>query len=65
MAPRCDYFYLTEIDKCSDPDLNNCDPVGGQCIGAGNSYTCACKEGYTGDGITCTGRFDICCNRFL
>ena len=51
-------FTLPEIDKCNDPDYNNCDPVGGQCQSSAGLVNCTCKEGYVGDGTTCTGRLN-------
>ena len=46
-------FMLTfsEIDECIS---NPCD-TNAECKDAINSYTCKCKEGFTGDGISCIG----------
>ncbi|XP_068678399.1 adhesion G protein-coupled receptor L4-like [Montipora foliosa] len=43
----------TDIDECNSPKRNECDP-NAACINAGGSYTCRCRDGYTGDGQNCT-----------
>ncbi len=47
------------IDECADSTLNNCD-INAICTDTADSYECTCKEGYTGDGETCTE--DTSCN---
>ncbi len=42
----------TDVDECADA-LDNCD-VNAECIDADGSFSCACLEGYSGDGVTCT-----------
>ena len=42
---------FSEIDECIS---NPCD-TNAECKDAINSYTCKCKEGFTGDGISCIG----------
>ena len=42
---------VLDIDECIS---NNCDS-NDTCIDTINSYTCECKEGFTGDGTSCTG----------
>lgn len=41
----------TDIDECSNPDLNKCYPSskGGRCQNTDGSYTCSCAKGH-GDG---------------
>ena len=40
-----------EIDECISNTCNK----NATCIDTINSYTCECKEGFTGDGTSCTG----------
>ena len=42
---------VLDIDECIS---NTCDS-NAKCIDTINSYTCECKEGFTGDGTSCTG----------
>jgi len=51
------YFICTDVDECSDDDLNDCDEHA-TCENSEGSYSCECQEGYSGDGKTCEGR---CC----
>ncbi|KAL8526633.1 hypothetical protein ACS0TY_015728 [Phlomoides rotata] len=37
----------TDIDECSDPNLNNCEKI---CINTVGSYNCRCPKGQFGDG---------------
>lgn len=53
-------FYLPSIYFCNYADINECDSglciVNSVCTNLDGSFTCACSEGYTGDGFTnCTG----------
>ena len=43
-------FFSPDIDECST-NSHGCD-VNAVCS---NTYACACKAGFTGDGSTCTG----------
>ena len=42
---------VLDIDECIS---NHCDK-NAECIDAIHSYTCECKEGFTGNGSMCTG----------
>ena len=46
---------IPDVDEC-ELDLDNCD-VNAMCSNTIGSYTCACNEGYTGEGSngTCEG----------
>lgn len=42
------HFTFLDIDECS------CDP-NADCINTGSSYICQCRQGFTGNGMACTG----------
>ena len=48
-------YVSTDIDECC-LELDNCDPIGGQCIDITGSFECECLPGFTGDGLTCEGQ---------
>lgn len=50
----CDLF-PEDLDECSN-GTHMCSQHA-DCKNTMGSYRCLCKEGYTGDGFTCTGRF--------
>ena len=51
-------FSLIFVDLGIDPcDGNDCDPANGECIPSGTTFMCMCKEGFTGDGKSCTRNF--------
>ena len=41
-----------DLDECTS--MNICD-VNAECNDTIGSFTCACNDGYTGDGFSCTG----------
>ena len=43
-----------DVDECAD-GTDNCDD-NAECTNTPDGFTCACNPGYTGDGVTCTGR---------
>ena len=45
--------YLLDNDECVEQ--SPCDDSA-VCINNPGSFTCACNEGYSGDGMTCTGQ---------
>ena len=52
------FFYVSitchlDIDECKDENYV-CD-VNANCTNTYGSYNCTCKEGYTGDGRSCSG----------
>ena len=43
----------TDINEC-DQNMHSCDS-NAICTNTNGSFTCNCNDGYTGDGMTCTG----------
>ena len=43
----------SDVNICSDEHLNQCSPDA-HCITNSDSFSCSCKEGFSGDGLTCT-----------
>ncbi len=43
-----------DINECSDEALNNChsDAI---CVNEVGNFSCACRPGYRGDGVSCEG----------
>ena len=41
------------MNECSSPSLNDCD-ANAACTDTEGSYTCACLDGFEGDGLTCS-----------
>ena len=46
-------MYISDINECEGP--SPCDE-NAQCANTPGSFTCACNEGYSGDGMTCAGQ---------
>ena len=46
-------MYFLDVDECT-LDTDTCDP-NAVCTNNDGSYTCECKDGYSGDGFTCEG----------
>ena len=44
---------ILDDDECTD-GTHNCDP-NASCQNIGGGFTCTCNDGYSGDGVTCTG----------
>ena len=47
-------YYNLDINECNNDTLNNCD-INATCSDTNGSYYCQCKDGFTGDGVNCTG----------
>ena len=45
----------TDLDECSS-DPSPCD-VSADCTNSDGSYSCKCKQGFTGNGTICDGMF--------
>ena len=46
------YSLIIDIDECSDGTPCDKNAI---CTNTGGSFTCVCKDGYTGDGMQCSG----------
>ena len=49
----------SDIDECS-ADSSPCDE-NADCTNSDGSYSCTCKQGFTGDGATCNGKGKVSC----
>ena len=47
-------FCFSDINECHGIDKNNCSP-NATCANTNGSYTCTCKNGFTGNGVNCLG----------
>ena len=47
-------FNESDIDECS-ADPSPCDAKA-DCTNSDGSFSCTCKQGFTGDGVSCQGR---------
>ena len=47
-------IFISDINECGGAE-HNCSEHA-MCINNNGSYTCDCKEGFTGDGFSCDGR---------
>ena len=47
-------FCSSDINECHAASDNNCSP-NAICANTNGSYTCTCKNGFTGNGVTCLG----------
>ena len=51
------HLYALDINECMD-GTGSCDG-NATCVNIMGSYSCSCQPGYSGDGITCSGRANI------
>ena len=50
-----DLQYLNaDINECLDGPLHNCSSDG-TCYNTPGGFNCVCNQGYTGNGVVCTG----------
>ena len=47
------FSFKLDVDECS-VDSNPCDE-NADCNNSEGSYSCTCKQGFTGDGVSCSG----------
>ncbi len=50
-------FLYVDLDEC-DSGTHTCD-VNAECTNTAGSYTCECRSGYSGDGVTCEGKLEL------
>ena len=50
-------FLFLDFDECA-AKFDNCDP-NAYCNNTVGSFNCTCNSGYTGNGTTCTGKYDL------
>ena len=65
-TPNLSQFYhffcvVTDIDECTT-NAHDCH-LDATCSNTGGSFTCICKQGYSGDGKQCDGMFVILVSR--
>ena len=46
-------LYLIDIDEC-ETETDDCD-ADATCTNIAGNFTCACNQGYHGDGVSCDG----------
>ncbi|XP_035688304.1 fibrillin-2-like isoform X4 [Branchiostoma floridae] len=56
-STRMAFICSQDVDECQDTPCN----AHATCTNTDGSFTCTCKEGYTGDGFTCTERCGQTC----
>ena len=56
VSTELDFFsvWKSDIDECSE-NTSLCDE-NASCNNTDGSYSCICKQGFTGDGSTCNGK---------
>ena len=47
------WYLHTDIDECND-GIDNCHSLA-NCSNANGNFSCSCNDGFTGDGLTCSG----------
>ena len=47
---------LLDFDECASPGDNNCS-TNAACTNTPGGFTCTCNQRYTGDGVTCMGKY--------
>ena len=50
-------FFVLDINECKNSSLHNCNLAtpGVTCVNTPGSFQCACKEAFSGNGVTCNG----------
>ena len=50
---KINFSFKLDVDECSE-ESDPCDE-NADCINNDGSYSCTCKQGFTGDGVSCSG----------
>ena len=56
-------FCFSDVNECVEDKATQCH-VHALCTNNDGSYTCACSDGYFGNGINCRGNILFVLNRF-
>ena len=48
----------TDLDECDESSTNSCHP-NATCINSIGSFLCSCLDGFTGDGVNCSGKVQL------
>ena len=56
-------YLCLDIDECAIK-TNNCS-LHAICDNTEGSFNCSCKDGFSGDGINCTGNYELLIHLFL
>lgn len=57
--------FFSDINECSDINFETDCHTQADCYNINGSYTCMCKNGFSGDGyLDCTGMFFILCRHY-
>ena len=51
------FLFIQDINECKRK-LDNCD-ANADCSNTVGNFTCTCKDGYEGDGVSCTGKYNL------
>ena len=54
----CPISFLLDIDECS-AESSTCNK-NADCTNSDGSFSCTCKQGFTGDGTICEGKRECC-----
>ena len=54
---------IADIDECAS-DIDNCN-FNATCTNTHGNFSCACNQGYSGDGVICVGMWSISLNKIL
>ena len=57
---ECNSNKCQDIDECADPSLNNCNNEVSTCANEEGTYSCICKENYSGDDCVPDTRLEDC-----
>lgn len=49
---------LADVNECTE-ETDNCDNYA-TCTNTNGSFVCTCNQGYSGDGVTCSGIIKLC-----